>query len=459
MKTIKFTIIASIFISSLIFMQSCKTDDPIEVDPFATEFITEGTTVTVVDHGEGTGTMTFTADKTWVLGNFVFVNSGQTLTIEAGTVIKGKPGEGESATALIVAAGGKINAVGTETNPIIFTALADDLNGSVSLTDRGLWGGLILLGNAKINTIPNQMSIEGIPTTETRGIYGGSDDADNSGVLKYISIRHGGTNIGADNEINGLTLAGIGSETVIEHIEVIANNDDGFEFFGGTVQTKYLISAYNKDDCFDYDQGFSGKGQFWLAIQADDEGDRLGEFDGADDPENGTPFGIPTLYNLTFVGNNHAGGRAVTFRANAGGKVFNSIILNTDLGVDIELKESLTSETSYKRMVEGDLRFGNNILYAIAAGSTDETVFTLKADDAITVEDLATAKTNLYNYLLSANNAYTDPGIVLSPFNPIPSGNVSDNLASYSDSFFEAVTYKGAFGTSNWALGWTLLFE
>ncbi|RLD86265.1 MAG: hypothetical protein DRJ02_08960, partial [Bacteroidetes bacterium] len=305
----------------ILSISSCKKgDDTPELDPNATEFITNGNTVTVIDHGKGTGTMTFTRDKIWILSNLVFVNQGQTITIEAGTIIKGKPGQGENASALIVARGAKIQAEGTVNKPIIFTAEADDLHGSVSKTAKGLWGGVIILGAARMNTVPDKMNIEGIPTTEPRGEYGGSNDEDNSGVFKYVSIRHGGTNIGADNEINGLTLGAVGNKTVIEHIEVFANNDDGYEWFGGTVKTKYLISAYCKDDAFDWDQGYRGEGQFWLAVQDPDDGDRLGELDGADDPENGTPLGGGTVYNATFVGRGaDAGKKTLTFRANGGG--------------------------------------------------------------------------------------------------------------------------------------------
>ena len=343
---------------------SCTKDDTIDdtTDGTATEYIVSGNTITIIDHGEGTGTKTLTSDKVWILSKFVFVNNGQTLTIEAGTIIKGKPGQGENASALIIARGAKIMAEGTAANPIIFTAEADDLNGSVAKSDKGLWGGVILLGSAKINTVPNKMNIEGIPTTEPRGEYGGDDDNDNSGIMKYVSIRHGGSNIGADNEINGLTFGAIGRGTTIEHIEVFANNDDGYEWFGGTVQTKYLISAYCKDDAFDWDQGYRGQGQFWLAVQDPIDGDRLEELDGADDPEDGTPLGGAIVYNATFVGRGAAAGKKImTFRVNGGGEFYNSIFVNQTKGIDIELKESLTATSSYKRFKDGQLKIENNI--------------------------------------------------------------------------------------------------
>ncbi|MCB0806558.1 MAG: hypothetical protein KDC05_12230, partial [Bacteroidales bacterium] len=151
-------------------------------------------TITVTDDGNGTGTTTWTNDKVYILDGLVFVNNGQTLTIQEGTIIKGKPGQGENASALIVARGGKIMAMGTETQPIIFTSEADDLNGSVSDFSRGEWGGVIILGKAGLNSTPGETAVEGIPTDEPRGIYGGGDspvDNDNSGTFKYVSIRHG----------------------------------------------------------------------------------------------------------------------------------------------------------------------------------------------------------------------------------------------------------------------------
>ena len=211
------------------------------------------------------GTVNFSKDTIYVLNGLVFVASNETLNIEAGTVIKGKPGAGASASALVVAKGGTINANGTAADPIIMTYESD--NGTPQLSNvKGQWGGLIILGNAGLNSSPGSTQIEGIPTNEPRGIYGGSNDSDNSGIIRYVSIRHGGTDIGAGNEINGLTLGGVGSGTTIEYIEVVANKDDGVEFFGGTANTKYLITAYCGDDSFDYDEGFRGKGQFWVTV-------------------------------------------------------------------------------------------------------------------------------------------------------------------------------------------------
>jgi hypothetical protein len=216
-----------------------------------------------------TSDTTWTSDNIYELRGMISVENGVTLTIEAGTVIKGSMGSSTNASALIVAIGGRIVADGTKTSPIIFTSVSDEItpqqiqNGDFSspnltMDNNGLWGGLIILGGAPISTSVSPTQIEGIPSTNINGRYGGSDASDDSGILRYVSIRHGGTNIGSGNEINGLTLGGVGSGTIIENIEIVGNQDDGIEFFGGTVNVKNLIVANVGDDAIDIDQSWGG---------------------------------------------------------------------------------------------------------------------------------------------------------------------------------------------------------
>ena len=211
-----------------------------------------------------TGTTTWTSNNTYILSGYVFVESGQTLTIEPGTIVKGAPGSGVDASALIVSKGGQLMADGTAAAPIIFTFEGDPLDGSVAYDTRGQWGGIIILGNATTN-FGGPAQIEGIPTDNNLAEYGGDNDSDNSGVLRYVSIRHGGIELGAANEINGLTLAGVGSGTTIDHIEVVSNLDDGVEFFGGAVSATHVLVAFCGDDSFDWDQGYHGARQHPLA--------------------------------------------------------------------------------------------------------------------------------------------------------------------------------------------------
>lgn len=318
--------------------------------------------------------LTWTANNIYVLDGFVFVGSSQTLNIDAGTIIQGKAGSGANASALIVARGGVINAVGTAADPIVFTYEGD--NGGSSASDRGRWGGVIILGAAGLNSTPGETQIEGIPTSETRGLYGGSNNIDNSGTLRYVSIRHGGSNIGNDNEINGLTLGGVGSGTILEYIEIVANKDDGIEWFGGTANVKYLIAAYCGDDALDYDEGYRGKNQFIIIHQdpAASAADRGGEHDGGTSPETGTPFATPQFWNVTSSGN--VTSKAITFRDNAGGQYHNSVFLNFGKGIDIEDLEG-QDQDSYKQFVEGNLIIANSVFFNIGAGSTGKELFTV----------------------------------------------------------------------------------
>lgn len=416
--------------------------------------------VGVTDRGQGTGTMTWTNDKAWILEGLVFVNSGQVLTIEPGTIIKGKSGQGEKASALVVARGGQLIAEGTADMPIIFTSEADAIardtegnlcvGGSLASGVRGLWGGVILLGNASLNAATPTRAIEGIPSTETRGTYGGTNDGESSGILKYISIRHGGTDIGAGNEINGLTMGGVGSGTTIEYVEVFANKDDGFEWFGGTVNTKHLVSAYCGDDAMDYDEGWRGKNQFWLIYQ-EGAGDRGGEHDGGpSDCETCEPFATPVVFNASYRGQGSgSSSRALTFRDNAGGEYHNSIFWSYGRGVDIEVRASI--DDSFTQFQNGNLKFTNNILFDIA-----DRWFVIGNEDE---GDVSAEQAELDAYFSDAANniQVIDPqlGSNLAPIDGGPAAQAGADVPN--DGFFEAASYIGAFapGVEPWISGWT----
>lgn len=211
-------------------------------------------------------TTTWTKDKIYELAGRVVVDSGATLTIDAGTVIKGRTGAGAAASALIVARGGKLMAMGTAAEPIIMTSVLDDTEpGTFQSFGTGLdetvndtWGGLIILGYAPISADAESEQIEGIPADFTYGLYGGTVSDDNSGTIQYISVRHGGTLIGEGNEINGITFGGVGSGTTVNHIEVVANKDDGIEMFGGSVNISNVVIWAADDDAIDIDQSYSG---------------------------------------------------------------------------------------------------------------------------------------------------------------------------------------------------------
>jgi hypothetical protein len=413
-------------------------------------------TVTINDKGEGTGTKTLSADTTWILDGFVFVENEQTLTIEPGTMVQGKPGQSENASALIVKQGGKLMAEGTATLPIVFTGLGDTYSGTGYMTQvQGLWGGIIILGKATTNNTI-QKRIEGVPE-QYAAYYGGSNDADNSGSLKYVSIRHGGTDIGAGNEINGLTLGGVGSGTTIEYIEVVSNVDDGVEFFGGAPNLKNILVAYCGDDSYDYDEGFHGKGQFWVTIQGENSGDRLGEHDGGDgDDEAAEPYAKPMIYNATYIGNGN--GRVITFRDNAGGTYANSIFASQAKGIDVEYRED--KHNSLDQMVtDNNLILKNNLFNSVADATANAA---LKVSEEKGTAPASTA-TDLLAHFNTNNNAISDLATV--GFNDgdhllIPASGEAGSGVAATDSWFESVTYQGAFepAGSNWAAGWSLTF-
>ncbi len=257
-----------------------------------------------------------TTNTTWcndvyILTGRITVEPGATLTICPGTIIKGHAGAGVNATSLLIARGAKIMAEGTAELPIIFTSTADLITlddvekGNVASPNlspdfNGLWGGLIVLGNAPISASNaegdvSEVQIEGIPTSDINGLYGGNDIEDNSGVLSYISIRHGGTNIGEGNEINGLTLGGVGSGTVINNIEVVGNQDDGIEWFGGSVDVTNVVVWNAGDDAIDTDQSWSGTLNNFVVITPSGS---CFELDG---PEGSFDAGKHTITNGTVI--------------------------------------------------------------------------------------------------------------------------------------------------------------
>ena len=261
----------------------------------------------VAVEGNITSNTTWTADKVYVLPSRIAVESGATLTIEAGTVIKGVEGTGANASALVIAQGAKLMANGTASSPIIFTSTDDAITSgtvigsSLDATVNGKWGGLIVLGKAPISADAATAQIEGIPASDVNGLYGGSDAADNSGSITYVSVRHGGANIGEGNEINGITFGGVGTGTTVHHIEVVGNQDDGVEFFGGTVNASDVIVMNAGDDAIDGDQAYAGTIDNFVVV-CGDETDHAFEIDGAE----GSFAEEMTVQNGTVIGSSAA---------------------------------------------------------------------------------------------------------------------------------------------------------
>lgn len=339
-------------VALLTFATSCSSDD----DNTPTD---DGGVVDNILSGVMTEDRELTNDILWRIEGRYIVPDGITLTIQEGTILQGGPGQGANASVLLVARGGKIFAEGTANQPIIFTAAGDNIQvGQTAGTnldqdDRGLWGGVIVLGKApgSFEGDATESQIEGIPANDINGRYGGNVPNDNSGVLRYISIRHGGTLIGEGNEINGLTLGSVGNQTVVDHIEVVANVDDGVEWFGGTVNSSNLVVWSCGDDALDIDQAYSGTITNSLVVLGDNS-DHGFEVDG---PE-GSLNGAYTINNATLIGNSiTTNGEYADYRDGAMGATNNVYAIGFKASSDVELDNNGVAQ----RFLDGDLSFSN----------------------------------------------------------------------------------------------------
>lgn len=351
---------------------SCKKDDDDKKDTN-----TQGEALV---SGTITGERKFSADTIYELSGYVVVESGATLTIDPGTILKFQDGQGAAASALIVARGGKIYANGTATDPIIMTSYLDDITfgetvGSLDETTSGLWGGFLVLGNAKIsaNDGDTEAQIEGLPANRDFGKFGGTADNDNSGSITYVSIRHNGIALEANQELQGLTLGGVGRGTTIHHIEVVASKDDGVEIFGGNVNLDDVVLTYMQDDGLDLDMNYNGSVDNLFVGIAGPALDNAGfEFDG---PE-GTTYtdGKFTVTNATVVKKGGASGPAL-LKSGAQGTISNSKFVGFTNGITV------SGGSATANFVAGDLEVTGCELEAAsfdltvtgAASATDST--------------------------------------------------------------------------------------
>lgn len=381
-----------------------------------------GEAVTEILAGEIKEDKTLTADRFYLLTGKTYITDGVRLTIEPGTIIKGTEGTGSLASALVVARGATINACGTADKPIIFTSELDNIKvGSNSGTnlgkeDRELWGGLIVLGAAPISAKDGdtETQIEGIPADVAYGKYGGANASDNSGSLCYISIRHGGALIGADNEINGLTLGGVGNGTSINNIEVVANLDDGIEFFGGTVNVTNALVAYQGDDAIDIDMNYSGTIDNAYIIHGGDDTDEAFEIDG---PENSTyTEGRFTIINATAIAVDTEKTSGADLKSKAQGTLTNISWSGYRIGKAIavrasfEISDCSDKDDSYTNALSGNLVIINSELVSSTATSADvaRVYIDSKSDEAAELQaclDGTDYQEVLDGAIVAANNA------------------------------------------------------
>jgi hypothetical protein len=427
------------------------------------------------------GKVEWTRDNVYVLKGLVHALSGTQLHIEAGTVIKGED-LGTAALergGLVICRGAQIFAEGTPTQPIIMTATIDDVDDPFDLDiyDRGLWGGLVVLGRAVLNgaadTTGNVASpvydvYEGLPDHVIEGEFvhrfGGTDDDDNSGVIRYVSIRHGGARIEQNKEINGLTLGAVGRGTTIEFVEAYAIADDGFEFFGGTVNTRYLVSAFCDDDNFDADQGYSGLNQFWFVLQADDAqnyGMELnGEVSGTTGDHPRQPFSTFQAYNVTLIGagvhNAPVGEDNDAFRI----REFSTPRIHNGIFTDYSRRGVRIDDKSGQFLEDGTLQLTHNLWWGFRGedGQPNNSVEWIAVDPRAQVLFTDPARRNLIaDPLLRGISRDADGGLDPRPAPGSPALNPENVKPLPQDPFYRPAAYLGAFGDYNWMVDWTAL--
>jgi len=352
-------------------------------DPKNTAYPTANVTV----NSNITSNTTWTKNNTYKLSGLVYVTNNATLTIEAGTIIRGDDAVANSS--LVITQGAKLNAVGTELAPIVFTS-----NKAVGSRNPGDWGGVILLGKAKINTASGTNNIEGIAATSNT-LYGGTDDNDNSGTLKYVRVEFGGYVFQPNQEINGFTFGGVGRGTTLDYLQSSFINDDAFEFFGGTVNAKHLISYRGVDDEFDTDNGFSGTVQFALGVRDPNIGDpsyaatttpaSTSEGFESDNDATGSansPYTSAIFSNVTLIGPlrgdasttnlnaiHPAFRRSARIRRNSRLRVLNSLLLDYPRGLFVDDNGTVKTTAAAS---SGSMRFSNNLIAGNKAGNVIE---------------------------------------------------------------------------------------
>lgn len=392
-----------------LFTTACSSDD----DPAANTGNGDGTEESYVLDKDITENVTLETGKNYTLNGGIHVKAGATLTIQPGVTITAK--HDGTVDYILVEQGAKIDAQGTASQPIVMTS---------EKKEAGAWGGLHICGYAHTNNGSGSSEIGNAP-------YGGNNDADNSGTLKYIRLEYTGYAFDEEHEANGVSFYGVGNGTTVEHLQAYKGSDDGFEFFGGSVNVKYLVATSCSDDSFDWTEGWNGKAQFLVAYQEGETSlgyacDCLMECDNNGTNFAATPVAHPVIANATLIGN---GGEAQGVRLRAGTEVelYNTIITGKGKALTVE-----TNET------ENALKNGTSKLeYVAIAGE-------LSSKQGIyTNADFVQATGNLDNQTFTWNNKYV--------------GTLDGGKDLSADSFFTSTDYKGAVKSGeDWTEGWTL---
>ena len=395
-------------IASMAFSTACNNNTDNNPDDTTLKGeIPTGTTLT----GNITANATLTSGSSYKLSGGLHVKAGNTLTIEPGVTIVAV--DDDAPDYILIEQGAKIDAQGTASNPIVMTS---------ELKKSGAWGGIHICGRAHTN------AGEGVLSEIGNAPYGGSDDSDNSGTLRYIRLEYTGFALDEEHEANGISFYGVGNGTTVEYVQAYKGSDDGFEFFGGSVNVKHMVVTDCTDDSFDWTEGWNGRGQFLVAYQSgEEECDCLMECDNNGNNFDATPVAHPILSNLTLVGDNSANNtRGIRLRAGTQAEIYNSIITGKAKCITLETEQT-----------EQALLSGTSKLQHIAMSSD------LDSENGIyTAEMFAAATGNSTDYVNALANDYV--------------GTLSGGVTP-DDPFFTRVDYKGAVSASDdWTSGWTL---
>jgi hypothetical protein len=443
------------FLFSTLFF-ACKktntTDEPVD-------------TSLIVLEGDITANRTLDANRKYLLKGFVYVTNGVTLTIPAGTIIFG---DKDSKGTLIIEKGGKIEANGTASRPIVFTSAQPK-----GQRNYGDWGGVVIIGKAPHNQQSSRNYEGGI-----RGTYETFNEVnDNSGTLRYVRIEFAGIALtpNSNSEINGLTLYGVGVGTTIEYVQVSYSGDDAFEWFGGNVNCKYLVAHRNFDDDFDTDHGYTGKVQFGVSLrdpafadQSTSNGFESDNFDPgtpATGNNNGLPLTQPTFANIsifvtsgtpsaTTQSGSGAYGRAMHLRRNTAINIYNSVLVGYPEGLRLDGTSTLANATSGTMELRGIVIANMTKAIAGANSVTDQQATDYFNSTNPNRMNVTVAGSNLSDLLLNANTFnLTNPNFLPQANSPLLTANLAATLPT--NPFWQSAAFRGAFGTTDWTAGWT----
>ncbi len=401
-------------------------------------------------------TRTLTADKKYLIKGQVFVPSGVVVTIEPGTVIYG-----DKATrgTLVVSVGGKLEANGTAEAPIVMTSALP-----AGARDRGDWGGLVILGAANVNQ-PDP-AIEGITPAV---IYGGADDADDSGTYRYLRVEFAGIELTPNNETNSITMGAVGSGTVMEYNQVSFGGDDGFEWFGGSVDGKYLISFGTWDDCFDVDFGYSGKVQYGLSVRypsyADQSGSNTFECDNGPNDNVTDLLTTGTFSNITGIGPRLTSGQSINgnyqhsidLRRRTAVTIANSVFVGFPRGIRMNQQSVVDNYIAGTGVLTNNVMVAPAMTYSLGSGVTgDLEALWTATNEMIVDEDFEAVYAGLGlnpNIFFGTNvsTAYS-----ANPTFEVTTGSLTAGADFTNPKLadFEATEYIGAFGDTDWTAGW-----